>query len=217
MNTANNKYAFAIVLLCVLLGSIRYCLGSQGVHIYVTGLRSSGGIYQTVNISGTDYYIADQGALVDYATSDPNDDVEWYNDDTWCEECDSGDHIPGFSSICPAHAHIVRSSFPTSASGTLEPISQDECEEYWKAICLNSGTKDGKQLALYLPSFPGYLYPMAAKTDNEDDNDEYGSADLGYNCHGYAFSEDGLARPGTVVFRLECGCGCCGGFGGIAL
>jgi len=189
MKAVNRKSGLLVVLGMILLGCASHCFASSGDHIEVHGLVWSGGTWQKIWVPTKGWcYKFEVGKLRDLSTDTPGDDVEWYDDSNWCDECDAGDHVPGGSGICPEHAHILRGDFPTSSLGG-PTITQGESEEFWEAVCLNEAVKSALELARQTgPSSYEIVDPL---TDDEDDNAPYGSADIHYNCHGYAFDEDG--------------------------
>jgi hypothetical protein len=183
MKTLTQKLVLLTVITMSFWGFVTSSFGSSGEDEVVCGLRYDNGEYQKFYIGTppyeTWYYYIDIGKLRDLPTGYQGDDIE-YNDN--CGK--------------PAgHKHVLRGGFPTTTSGGNLEITQEECEEYWAARCLNHSLKDGLQIAEKLS--PNQAQPHPEISDQEDDHDEASSADLHANCYGFALDEDGI--PGAYL------------------
>ena len=157
----------------------------------VYGFVWDGSEFETeVDGTGKTWYVQEVGGLRDHDAGLATDDCNYYAENT---ACGNTDHKPG-SEAYPQHWHVFRTNWssdfgnPTQDWGTIPPISRKEAAKFWSVLIMNEGVVGGTPAK----------YHHEGTDYNDVDVDGMVSlpsdASFHYNCHGYAFDEDGLSN-----------------------
>lgn len=155
---------------------------SFGFSYYVLGLEETtpGNYAQWPN----NMYKVNKGYIFDYIDSNPNDECDYYTHDMSDKDYCGSTHKAGGNKF--NHWHVEGGvSFPTTEVSPDPEIKSIESQVFWDAYILDAGYYNGERMS---PDGSAYYGGLA---DSQDSDSASGSPDLTYNCHGYAFNQDG--------------------------
>jgi len=195
MKSRNKFLIISIITLTVVINPAPvYAI--WGAHYGVKGLNKlPDGSYE--QWSGTNYYVCHLGLIWDLPDTNPADELDYYYDTmSDADYCSDASHKAGGEKF--DHWHVESGvDFNTTegwiGSDYYPSIEPAESNEYYDAVLLNFGKKDGNSLSFdNVDTEPNI-------DDGQDPAHASGNPNLTYNCYGYAFDKTGHSEYKLLV------------------
>lgn len=179
-----------MLVLLLLCNSVQTASAIDFNAYSVYGFVWDGSEFETEVIGGKTWYVQESGGLRDHDAGLATDDCNLYPQDT---PCGNPAHKPG-SEDYPLHIHVFRTNWssdfgnPTQTWSGVPSICRKEAAKFWSVLIMNEGVDPGTPTK--------YHHEGTDYKDADVDGKVCAPADASfhYNCHGYAFDEDGLTN-----------------------